>query len=110
MKSNAVITFVYSLIVAAGGVIGYITAGSYASLIMGLSFGTLLFISGWAMLQKSTLAHFSAVTLSAMLALFFLYRFAITWKVMPAGMMAALSLVVIGYFLIPRRRLGFNKS
>lgn len=106
MKTNACIIFAYSLIVIAGGIIGYTTAGSVPSLVMGLAFGLLLLGSGWAMLKKSTLAHFSAVTLSAILALFFLYRFAITWKIMPAGMMAIVSLLVLAFFFIPKRRIA----
>lgn len=104
MKTNALVISVYALIVVAGGVFGYIKADSLPSLIMGISFGLLLLASGWAMLKKSTLAHFSAVTLTAILALFFLYRLAITWKVMPAGMMAIISLLVLAYFFFPKRR------
>lgn len=103
MNTNSLIIFTYGLIVMAGGVIGYMTAGSIPSLIMGITFGLLLLGSGWALTKKSTLAHFSAVTLSTILALFFLYRFGITWKIMPAGMMAAISLLVLGYFFMPRK-------
>lgn len=106
MKTNALVIFAYALVVVTGGIIGYTTVGSLPSLVMGLSFGLLLLASGWAMLKKSTLAHFSAVTLSAILALFFLYRFIITWKIMPAGMMAIISLLVLAYFFAPKRRLA----
>lgn len=102
MNSKATITIIYALIVFAGGIIGYLTAGSVPSLIMGSAFGLLLLGSGWALVQRSTLGYFSATTLSAILALFFAYRFILTWKVMPAGMMAILSLVVVGMFLSSR--------
>lgn len=102
MKNKALITIIYALIVTAGGVIGYVTAGSIPSLVMGLAFGLLLLGSGWAITQKSTLGYFSATALSGILALFFIYRFALTWKVMPAGMMALLSLVVVVMFLSSR--------
>ncbi len=103
MKTNAIITFVYALTVASGGVIGFVTAGSYPSLIMGSVFGTLLLGSGYAITQKSTLGYFSAVALTAILALFFFYRFATTLKFMPAGLMAVISTLVLAYFFFPRK-------
>ena len=103
METNAYFILVYGVIVIIGGLMGYSMAGSLPSLIMGSSFGLLLLFCGWAMLRNSTFAFYSASALAAVLALFFLYRFIETGKVMPAGVMALLSLFILGFSLFSKR-------
>jgi uncharacterized membrane protein (UPF0136 family) len=86
-----VITGIYSLLVVMGGVIGYVQAHSYASLYMGLAFGISLSLCSLLMLKGKKAAYLVALVLMCILALFFCYRFALTQKFMPAGLMLVLS-------------------
>lgn len=100
MKINGIATIIYSLLLFLGGMIGYYKAHSVASIAMGSIFAILLLISGIGILKNSVLAYFSAIGLSLLLTVFFSYRFYMTEKFFPAGMMALISLAVIIIFLI----------
>ena len=95
MKLKAYLIILYGLIILAGGIIGHIKAGSTASLISGLFFGVLLIASGIGMIKESVLAYFSGIVLLAVLLIFFCYRFYITAKFMPPGMLALVTLAVM---------------
>ncbi len=100
------LTFLYALLVAAGGVMGYIKAASVISLACGLGAAALLFICVYAMNSKWLLGYIGACMVTLILAGFFAIRFAnsgfITW--MPAGMMAICSLAVFVGLLLLRKR------
>lgn len=95
MKSKGYLVIVYGLIILAGGVAGHIKAGSTASLVSGLIFGFLLSAAGIGMIKNSLLAFFSSTVLLSILTLFFAYRFYLTGKFMPPGLLMLLTLVVI---------------
>lgn len=96
---------VYALLVAAGGVAGYLKAGSRASMIAGLGTATALLVGlGLTFLERTARAGLivGAVTALAMLA-FFGARYAKSRKMMPAGMMtgaSAAALAVLGLALL----------
>lgn len=94
MTKNAVIISLYSILMIAGGFIGHATADSIASLVMGLIAGMLLAFFAYGMFKSSLLSYFLSMGLTALLFCFFIYRFTLTWKFMPAGMMALISLIV----------------
>ena len=96
MKNMGIAVAVYGVLVCAGGIIGYLTAHSIASLAMGGLFGAALLICAAAMLKSKLVAYYASMGLSATLSAFFIYRFLQTWKIMPAGFMAVVSLVVLG--------------
>lgn len=81
----------FGVVIASGGIIGFLKASSFPSLIMGLSFGAIFVISG--LLSRKFQKQTSWVNLYASLALasFFVFRYSIAWKFMPAGLMACLS-------------------
>ena len=90
---------VFGLLTILGGVIGYVKAGSTASIIAGSISGILLLIAAF-LLPVHVVAGLSiAVIVSILLAGRFLPAFLKTGKAMPAGMMAILSLIgiVIGF-------------
>lgn len=92
--TEQIIVYIYGVLVAVGGVIGYLKAKSLPSLIMGLLFGIGLLGASYA-LQKNYNAAFCAILgLSGFLTLFFGYRYWLTKGFMPGGLMAILSLVV----------------
>lgn len=95
MNFTAITTFVYSLILFIGGLVGYYKAGSIASIIMGTISAVLILICGIAMIKNSVLGYFSAAGLALLLTVFFTYRFYATEKFFPAGIMAIVSFIVI---------------
>lgn len=95
MKISGYFVLAYGLVVLMGGVIGYLIAESVASAIMGSIFGAILVTGGMGMTKKSVTAYFTSVIATAALLLFFSYRYYITQKMMPSGMMSLLSLVVL---------------
>lgn len=95
MKFNGYVVITYGLLMLIGGIIGFMVAGSTASLITGGVFSALLVASGIGMLKKSVVARFSAIGLSLLLTFFFSYRFYITKAFMPSALMMLVSLIVL---------------
>lgn len=95
MKTKAILTFLYALLVLIGGITGYAKASSLPSLLMGVAFAILLTISAVGQFKKSVLAQYSAIILTAILGLFFAWRFSQTFSFMPAGVMVIISLLVL---------------
>lgn len=102
MLFPAVVTGIYSCLVIMGGIIGYVQAQSYASLYMGLAFGVSLSLCCLPMLKGKKSAYVVALVLTCALALFFGYRFALTQKFMPGGLMFVLS-CTSGFLLFLKR-------
>ncbi|MGA8165274.1 MAG: TMEM14 family protein [Waddliaceae bacterium] len=94
MKFNAIVVLFYGLIVLIGGLIGYLTAGSLASLLAGSLSGALLFASALGLFRTSVLAFFTALAVSGVLAVFFIIRYVMTWKMIPSGRMGIISIAV----------------
>jgi uncharacterized membrane protein (UPF0136 family) len=86
--------FVFGLLSLAGGVMGFVKAKSQASLIAGGVAGVLLLVAGYLMGASPSLAGpILGMVLCLALAGRFVPAFVRTKKVMPAGMMAVLSVV-----------------
>ncbi len=94
MKVVNWMVFVYGALVLLGGLIGFATAHSLASLIMGVAFATGIITSSLLMFKGKRSGHISALALSGLLSFFFAYRFILTVKFFPAGIMCILSLLV----------------
>lgn len=99
---SAYISIGYALLVIIGGVIGYATARSRASLIAGTASGVLMLIAAMLQLQNVAIGLPMAVAISLGLTGVFLMRYRKTQKVMPSGVMAAVSLLVFLALLIPK--------
>jgi uncharacterized membrane protein (UPF0136 family) len=97
-------TIIYAVIVFVGGLIGHSLAGSNASLIAGIVFSILLVISGLGLLAHKKFGAIFALALTLILDGFFTYRFMLSFSFMPAGMMALLSLIVLGIQVYSLRR------
>ena len=91
---------VYALVVAAGGVVGYIKAKSQKSLIAGLLSGTALLVAWFFEMKTPTVGLAIASAMAAVLLLIFITRFVSTRKFMPAGMMMFLNLAATIFFLL----------
>ncbi|XP_050401552.1 transmembrane protein 14C [Patella vulgata] len=84
----------YAATVAAGGIIGYVKAGSVPSLVMGLACGSLL---GFGAYQTSNDPKNVAVSLatSGLLMGVMGFRYMNSGKFMPAGLVASLSFLML---------------
>ena len=107
MISNSTIIYIYAAFVFIGGAIGFANAGSFASLAMGTLFGLSLAFCGKMMGHNKGWAYRLALGLTALLCAFFGYRFFLTEKFMPAGLMTILSLLTISALL--SLRFGLKK-
>ncbi len=88
--------FIFGALTIAGGVMGYLKAGSNASLIAGGVSGLLLLVSGYLVASGKVQAGLIlGIVISVALAGRFVPAFLNTHKFMPAGMMAVLSVAGI---------------
>lgn len=99
MKLSAYIILFYALLIFFGGMMGYAKAHSLSSLIAGTLCAFLLSIAAIGMIKKSLLAYFVALGSVSSLILFFTYRFFLTNKFMPAGLMVLLSVAALSALL-----------
>src|SRR5947207_7334544 len=77
---------IFGLLTIVGGVIGYVKAGSTASIIAGSISGVLLLLAAFLLPQQFAVALIIALLVSIVLAGRFVPAFIKTGKVMPAGM------------------------
>ena len=85
---------IFGILTIAGGIIGYVKAGSTPSLIAGSIAGLLLLI-GAAMLPARPAGLWIVLIVSILLAGQFVPKFIQTGRAMPAGMMSILSVIGI---------------
>ena len=86
---------VFGILTIAGGVLGYVKAGSMASIIAGSISGVLLLLAAWLMPEHQAAGLIIALIVSLLLAAQFIPKFFRTLKVMPAGLMSVLSAIGI---------------
>lgn len=85
---------IYAALVAGGGIIGYVSAKSKGSLIMGMGMGTILAAAWFFGRQPANYSAGLGLALieALVLLVFFAVRYTKTRKVMPAGAMVFFSL------------------
>ena len=89
------VVVVYAIFVFVGGLIGFLKAQSNASLIMGSIFAILLFLSAGGMWKGMPWSYFGALACASFLLFFFGYRYFQSLRMMPAGLMVLLSIIVL---------------
>ncbi len=96
MFSPAKIYFiVFGILTIAGGMMGYVKAGSTASLIAGSISGVLLLVAAFLLPAHVVVGLSIAIVVSLLLAGRFVPAFFRTGKMMPDGLMALLSILGI---------------
>ena len=89
---------IYAVLLAVGGVIGYTKAGSRPSLIAGLGSAVAAILALLLSFQNPNWGMGLGALVAVLLAVFFGYRFAVkTRKFMPAGLLAVVSVAVLGF-------------
>ena len=86
---------VFGVLTIAGGIVGYVKAGSVASIIAGVITGVLLLVAAFLLPEHRAVGLATAFIISLLLAAQFIPKFLRTGKVMPAGMMSILSVLGI---------------
>ena len=84
---------VFGVLTIAGGVVGYVKAGSVASIIAGSITGVLLLTAAFLLSEHRAIGLATAFIVSLLLAAQFVPKFIRTGRVMPAGMMSVLSVI-----------------
>ena len=84
---------IFGLLTIVGGVIGYVKAGSTASIIAGGTSGVALIAAAFLLPGNAPLGLIIAGVVSIALAARFIPAFMKTGKIMPAGLMAVLSAI-----------------
>src|SRR5437763_13940114 len=87
--------FIFAMRTIAGGLMGYVTAGSTVSIIAGAISRRLLLLAAWLMPEHQAAGLIVALVVSLLLAAQFIPKFFRTFKVMPAGVMSVLSAIGI---------------
>ena len=85
------ILWIYIVLLVAGGIMGFVKAGSKMSLLTSLAFAAVLGLYNVGFIKVQ---HFADIIL-ALLIVFFGWRFAKTKKIMPMGMMAILTAITL---------------
>ena len=95
MEAARIYFIVFGALTIIGGIVGYIKAGSVASIIAGSITGVLLLVAAFLLPEHRMVGLATALIVSLLLAAQFLPKFLRTAKVMPAGMMSILSVIGI---------------
>jgi uncharacterized membrane protein (UPF0136 family) len=96
MEAAARIYFiVFGALTIVGGIVGYLKAGSVASIIAGSITGVLLLVAAFLLPEHRTIGLATALIVSLLLAAQFVPKFLRTGRAMPAGMMSILSAIGI---------------
>ncbi len=108
MKKKAVLIGCYASLILIGGIIGYVLANSLASLIASSVITFILFGCAALIWKGNVIAYQTATFVVACLLAFFTYRFFLSYKLAPGGMMALISGVLFIYLFMQRKKLVLN--
>ena len=95
MEAAKIYFVVFGVLTIAGGVVGYVKAGSVASIIAGSITGVLLLVAAFILPEHRAIGLATAFIISLLLAAQFAPKFIRTGRAMPAGMMSILSVIGI---------------
>ena len=93
MEVTKIYFILFGVLTIAGGIVGYVKAGSVASIIAGSITGILLLVAAFLLPQHRGVGLATALVISLLLAAQFVPKFLQTGRVMPAGMMSILSVI-----------------
>jgi len=91
---------VFGLLTIAGGIMGFVKAGSNASLIAGSLSGLLLLLAAFILPSHGAIGLALGGIVSLLLIGYFLPAFFRTGKIMPAGMMSLLSILGMVFAIV----------
>jgi len=95
MEAARIYFIVFGALTIVGGIVGYLKAGSVASIVAGSITGVLLLVAAFLLPEHRTIGLATALIVSLLLAAQFIPKFLRTGRIMPAGMMSILSAIGI---------------
>jgi uncharacterized membrane protein (UPF0136 family) len=95
MEAAKIYFIVFGALTIMGGIVGYVKAGSVASIIAGSITGVLLLVAAFLLPEHRVVGLATALVISLLLAAQFVPKFFGTGRVMPAGIMSLLSVIGI---------------
>ena len=95
MEAAKIYFIIFGLLTIAGGILGYVKAGSVVSIIAGAITGILLIVAAFLLPEHRVAGLATALIVSVLLAGQFLPKLLRTGRVMPAGVMSVLSIIGI---------------
>ena len=93
MEAAKIYFIVFGALTILGGIVGYVKAGSVASIIAGSITGVLLLVAAFLLPEHRTAGLAIALVISLLLAAQFMPKLLRTGRVMPAGIMSVLSAI-----------------
>jgi uncharacterized membrane protein (UPF0136 family) len=106
MKQKSIVIGCYATLIFIGGLIGYLVAHSVISLIVSTLFTLLLFGCSIFVWKEHLPAYYTAIATVFCLSAFFCYRFFLTYKLAPAGIMTLISAGLFIYLIAFRKQLS----
>jgi uncharacterized membrane protein (UPF0136 family) len=95
MEAAKIYFIIFGALTILGGIVGYVRAGSVASIIAGSITGVLLLVAAFLLPEHRMLGLATALIVSLLLAAQFIPKLLRTGRVMPAGIMSLLSVIGI---------------
>lgn len=95
MEAAKIYFIVFGLLTIAGGIVGFVKAGSVPSIIAGAITGVLLLVAAFLLPEHRVAGLATALIVSLFLAGYFIRKYSSTGALMPAGMMSLLSVIGI---------------
>ncbi len=93
MEAAKIYFIVFGVLTILGGIVGYVKAGSVASIIAGSITGVLLLVAAFLLPEHRMVGLATALIVSLLLAAQFIPKLLRTGRVMPAGIMSVLSAI-----------------
>jgi|SRR5215470_4904591 len=93
MEAAKIYFVIFGVLTVVGGIVGYVKAGSVASIVAGSITGVLLIVAAFLLPQHRAVGLATGLVISLLLAAQFVPKFIRTGRVMPAGMMSILSVI-----------------
>ena len=95
MEAAKIYFIVFGVLTIVGGIVGYVKAGSVASIVAGSITGVLLLVAAFLLSEHRMIGLTTALIVSLLLASQFVPKLLRTGRVMPAGIMSLLSVIGI---------------
>jgi len=93
MEAAKIYFIIFGALTIVGGIVGYLKAGSVASIIAGSITGVLLLVAAFLLPEHRMAGLATALIVSLLLAAQFIPKLLRTGTVMPAGIMSLLSVI-----------------
>lgn len=104
MKQKSIVIGCYAILILIGGIIGHVVAHSSISLIISSVVAVVLLTCSTLIWKGRPTAYHVATAVVFCLFAFFSYRFFLTYKIAPSGILSLISLGLFYYLMAARKK------